>query len=217
MQNVCWLSGKEPSHKMLVWSSNLPSYSQNTRESFCSLLALKWTRSKQLMKTSPFPPPWLVSSPLAQPTESAPPAPHQSADTARPCPCTTTWWWALPTQRFTSTGTAPLPRRTSCIQMPKWSPCMATVNTATLCCPVAPRRWRGQVPSWTPCIFNIQQTAHVPTDPLGSDQLWEEKPSEQLAVTARAWDQPGNSRAHGKHRSPEVTRTLPNRKQNSFS
>lgn len=213
MQNVCWLSGKEPSHKMLVWSSNLPSCSQNTQESFCSLLALKWTRSKQLMKTSPFPPPWLVLHWLSQLNQLL--LHHTSQQTQlNPAPAPQRG------DQLCQHSASPAQAQhggTSCIQMPNWSPCMATVNTATLCCPVAPRRWRGQIPSWTPCIFNIQQTAHIPTDPLGSDQLWEEKPSEQLAVTARAWDQPGNSWAHGKHRSPEVTHTSPNRKQNLFS
>lgn len=44
-------------------SSSLPSHSPNTWESFCSLLALKWSSSKHIMKTKPFPPP-MISSPL---------------------------------------------------------------------------------------------------------------------------------------------------------
>lgn len=60
-------------------------------------------------------------------------------------------------------------------------------------------------------IFIIQQTTHIPTEPFLLTSLQTEA---QLTADGACQDQPGNSQAHGKHRSPEGTHTSVNRKQN---
>lgn len=110
------------------WSSfPLPK----TQQSFCSFLALKWTSSKQITRTKPFPPA-MISSPLDQPTESAPPAATQVTR------CSIQGTWTLPLDNrcqypcIPSTARALLWGSTSYMEVANWSALTLTANIPVL-------------------------------------------------------------------------------------